>query len=42
MPGDEEMNMVGASKRAFGPVPDDFFDVSEAEQQAVCLQMAPR
>ena len=32
--------MVGPSKRAFVPVPDDFFDLDEDEQLVICEQIA--
>ena len=32
--------MVDDSKRVFLPIPQSYYDLSEAEQEAICLQMA--
>ena len=41
MPGTmSEVNMVGPSKRAFVPIPDDYYDLTDEQQFAVCEQIA--
>ncbi|MGO9963695.1 MAG: hypothetical protein ACLPUG_09750 [Acidimicrobiales bacterium] len=34
------MNMVGPSRRAFVPIPDDYYDLTDEQQLAVCEQIA--
>jgi hypothetical protein len=35
-----KLTMTGGPKRVYVPLPDDYFDMTDAEQDAVCLEMA--
>jgi len=35
-----KLNMIDSPKRAFVPIPENYFDLDETEQLVICEQMA--